>query len=209
MSIKEICRLNGFEPSSILVTGQRVFILPPKGLLHSRQEAPTISVDDSQNQFPDEDLKDENAEKKPDENEPKTSEPVESKFIWPVKGKILRGFNDVLPNGTNSEGINIGAPVNVAVRACADGTVVDAGELVLGFGKMLILSHDNGMLSIYGHLQEISVKRPQAGEVVRVTQGDVIGRVGKTGNVRVPQLHFQLRNAEKAPVDPRKYLPEG
>jgi lipoprotein NlpD len=209
MSIKEICRLNGLEPSAILVPGQRVFILPPKGIIQGPQSTPTISVETSTNQF--QEKVEEPSEEPPlttaeDESLDEWTVPVAT-FAWPVNGKLLRHFNDKLPNGTISEGINISAPMNVAVKACADGVVVDAGELVLGFGKMVILSHDNGMISIYGHLQEISVKRPQEGETVQVHKGQVIGRVGKTGNVRVPQLHFQLRDAKKTPVDPVKHLP--
>ncbi|MDR1907852.1 MAG: M23 family metallopeptidase [Holosporales bacterium] len=206
MSIKEICRLNGLEPSSLLIPGQKIFILPPKGMITS-SSTPTISVDTTPDQFPDEKLDEEGLDKSLDEEVLDAWNAPDFKFIWPVKGKILRGFNEKLPNGTQSEGINISAPLNVAVKACADGAVIDAGELVLGFGKMVILSHENGMISIYGHLQEISVKRPQQGETVPVSKGDVIGRVGKTGNVRMPQLHFQLRDAQKAPVDPKKYLP--
>jgi septal ring factor EnvC (AmiA/AmiB activator) len=209
MSIKEICRLNGIEPSVVLVPGQKVFILPPKGIVQTPKSTPTISVDTSFNQFT-ETPEETNAESTLSASEDNSLDNwvvPSTTFAWPVKGKILRNFNDKLPNGTTSEGINISAPLNVAVKACADGVVVDAGELVLGFGKMLILSHDNGMISIYGHLQEISVKRPQEGETVQVQKGQIVGRVGKTGNVRVPQLHFQLRDAKKIPVDPVKHLP--
>jgi murein DD-endopeptidase MepM/ murein hydrolase activator NlpD len=131
-----------------------------------------------------------------------------SKYIWPVKGKILRRFHEKLQNGTLSEGINIAAPLGVNVKACRAGTVLEAGELVLGFGKMVILSHEDDTISIYGHLQDITVKRPLQGELVKIQQGQVIGKVGKTGNVRTPQLHFQLRNAKKDPVDPLMFLPE-
>jgi murein DD-endopeptidase MepM/ murein hydrolase activator NlpD len=207
MSVNEICRLNGMELSAVLVPGQKVFILPPKGLVTSSGKAPEISVDTTPNQFPQEETIDitqpENLDEPFDD-----WRATQTPFVWPVKGKILRSFNDKLPNGSISEGVNISAPLNVAVKACGDGVVVDAGELVLGFGKMVILSHDNGMMSIYGHLQEISVKRPKQGETVQVEKGQVIGRVGKTGNVRVPQLHFQLRDAKKAPTDPLKYLPK-
>ena len=72
---------------------------------------------------------------------------------------------------------------------------------------MIILSLDNGMIAIYGHLQEISLPKASDGQPVRVKRGQVIGRVGKTGNVRVPQLHFQLRDSAKQPVNPLKVLP--
>ncbi|MDR1208629.1 MAG: LysM peptidoglycan-binding domain-containing M23 family metallopeptidase [Holosporales bacterium] len=208
MSIKEICRLNGLEPSTVLVPGQKVFILPPKGIVQGPQGAPIISVDTSSNQSSDtqeDPAVDSTLAISDDDSFDNWTVPTAT-FIWPVKGKLLRKFKDKLPNGTTSEGINISAPLNVSVKACADGVVVDAGELVLGFGKMVILSHDNGMISIYGHLQEISVKRPQDGETIQVQKGQVIGRVGKSGNVRVPQLHFQLRDAKKSPIDPVKHL---
>ncbi len=210
MSISEICRLNNLTPASLLLPGQKIFVIPPRDFGKGPMSTPSISVETSSPSF--EDVAQESAQ---EESMPDLAEAVmeaprvsSSDFIWPVKGRLLRRFNDKLPNGTVSEGINIGAPADIVVKAAADGTVFDAGELVLGFGKMVILTHDNGMISIYGHLQEISVKRPQPGEKVRVRQGQTLGRVGKTGNVRIPQLHFQLRNANKKPVNPLKYLPQ-
>lgn len=217
MSIHEICRLNNISPQAFIVPGQKIFIIPPKESIGqiSSSHSPTISVETSPEKFPEQLEKDSSLseesflESQPFDQEKKmdSSYPQVSEFIWPVKGKLLRRFNEKLPNGTLSEGINISAPANIIVKASANGVIMDAGELVLGFGKMVIILHDNGMISIYGHLQEITVKRPQQGEQVIVKQGQPIGRIGKTGNVRVPQLHFQLRNTQKTPVDPLKYLP--
>jgi murein DD-endopeptidase MepM/ murein hydrolase activator NlpD len=205
MSMKEICRLNGISASTVLVPGQRIFILPTA---HTQSKSPTISINETYSDSNHNIVENVTPDQENEQEEYLFPERAGSEFIWPVKGRVLRHFKDVLPNGTSNEGINISAPLNVAVRACADGDVVDVGELVVGFGKMIILSHDNGMISIYGHLQEIALNRPTSGERVRVTQGQVIGRVGKTGNVRVPQLHFQLRNQQKQPVNPIKCLPK-
>lgn len=230
MSVRELCKINGFEETSFLIVGQKIFITPQKISSIQSVQKPEISVEINNNDFENykeeplnqnnlnDDLQ-ENTQNNLKQNDDLSYSNTEEKhvneeivynhlkkFMWPVEGKILRKFNEKFPNGTISEGINISAPANVNVKACADGTILDAGELVLGFGKMIIISHDNGMISIYGHLQEIMVKRPQSGEKVQIKQGQTIGRVGKTGNVKTPQLHFQLRNEKKVPVDPLEFL---
>jgi murein DD-endopeptidase MepM/ murein hydrolase activator NlpD len=231
MSIQDVCRLNGLSENSYLIAGQRIFIAPSqRATIKKTGINPTIVIEtapDSMEEVEESGAELDNFEKeKAIENDEANDEKAniaeendlsyksqdydtqETEFVWPIKGKILKKFNEKLSNNTFSEGINVGAPANVKVRACLKGIVLDAGELVLGFGKMIILSHENGMVSIYGHLQEILVKKPQQGEKVVVAKGQIIGRVGKTGNVRTPQLHFQLRNNKKNPVDPLLYLPK-
>lgn len=233
MSVDSLCRLNGFGSSVILVPGQKIFINPQFGAFSQPAvtSKPVISVETNDSEFPktsgDESSIDKDMDKnieledsrikditkedysideynKVDKVE-ETSKPV-SEFTWPVKGSIIRGFGSKLPNGSISEGINIAAPVGTLVRACCDGELMDCGELVQGFGNMVIISHKNGMISIYGHLQEIKRAKPRNGKIF-LKKGDEIGKVGKTGNVKRSQLHFQLRNSNKAPVDPLKYLP--
>jgi murein DD-endopeptidase MepM/ murein hydrolase activator NlpD len=219
MSEAELCRLNGLAPQAVLIPGQKIFVLPDAEHTVSKwtnRSSPVIVEAQSPSFLGAEKQRDTafsevktDAPKKaedtltvPDEKEDGAHEA----FIWPVKGNLLRRFHEKMMNNNVSEGINISAPVGTRVVACADGVVMDAGELVLGFGKMVIISHPSGFISIYGHLQEINVARPKPREVVSVLQGQVIGRVGKSGNVRAPQLHFQLRNSKKDPVDPLKYL---
>ena len=67
-------------------------------------------------------------------------------------------------------------------------------------GNLLLLRHADGWMSAYAHLDEIQVDRGQT-----VQRGQAIGRLGQTGSVSSPQLHFELRRAGKA-VDPREYL---
>ncbi|GHS95314.1 hypothetical protein AGMMS49949_09610 [Alphaproteobacteria bacterium] len=227
MSVQEICRLNGLSPNALLIPGQKVFVLPysKEGSQDTSSKKPVISVETTPHFFLE---TEEAADSKEDILEP-SDEALEKSdrlnslknedeggrlppqkhsevYAWPVKGKLLRRFQEKLPNNNISEGINISAPAGTRVQACEDGTVMDTGELVLGFGKIIILLHDSGFISIYGHLQEINVARPKQGEKVFVKKGQNIGRVGKTGNVRTPQLHFQLRNANKTPVNPLQYL---
>lgn len=212
MTVQELCRLNNFTTTFALVPGQKVFVIPPKdnGVVGTGH-ASSITVETASNNFGEERINEGNTEDGMSESldSVDTSSILSSpedkgpRFVWPVKGRLLRRFKDPLPNGTLSDGINISAPINTPVRTIANGTVMDAGELVLGFGKMVLILHEDGLLSIYSHLQEISVRKGDT-----VSKAQVIGRVGKTGNVRVPQLHFQLRNSAKTLLDPLKVLPE-
>lgn len=205
MTVEEVCRLNELSPTATLVTGQKVAVIPPQS---SVVLSPVQSTETTGTVVEpvDSDFSQQESLETPDiAQEPRKVESLG--FVWPVQGKILRRFRLKLPNGMLNEGVNISAPANTAVKAVADGSVIDSGELVLGFGKMVILSLDNGMIAIYGHLQEVSLPKSKGDQSVRVKRGQIIGRVGKTGNVRLPQLHFQLRDANKKPVNPLKYLP--
>ena len=101
-----------------------------------------------------------------------------------------------------NDGINIAAPAGVPVRAADAGTVVFAGSEPQSFGNLILIRHSDGWLSAYGHNDSLLVKR---GDTVR--RGQTIARVGSSGNVDSPQLHFELRHANEA-VDPMQYLGE-
>jgi murein DD-endopeptidase MepM/ murein hydrolase activator NlpD len=68
------------------------------------------------------------------------------------------------------------------------------------FGNTVIVKHDNDIITSYAHLRDINVKNGAA-----VHRGDVIGSVGKTGDVTEPQLHFEILK-NKMPINPSKYL---
>jgi murein DD-endopeptidase MepM/ murein hydrolase activator NlpD len=100
-----------------------------------------------------------------------------------------------------NDGINIAAAAGTPVRASEAGTVAYAGNELRGFGNMLLLKHGGGWVTAYAHNKELLVKR---GEKVR--RGQVIARVGSTGGVDQPQLHFEIRKGKRA-VDPLDELP--
>ncbi len=122
-----------------------------------------------------------------------------SGFRWPVKGRVISGFGTKGPSG-NNEGINIALPEGTPVRAVEDGTVVHADDALKGYGKMVLVRHANGYVSVYAHNGELNVKR---GDTVK--RGQTLAKSGATGNVTSPQLHFELRKGA-TPVDPTKYL---
>ncbi len=122
-----------------------------------------------------------------------------SAFIWPVEGKVISKFGPAKDNLRN-DGINIAAPVGAPVKASGDGIVAYAGNELRGFGNMILLRHADGWVTAYAHNSSLLV---QKGDKVR--QGQAIARVGSSGNVDSPQLHFELRQGTKA-VDPLRNL---
>ena len=128
--------------------------------------------------------------------------PAGGGFLWPVKGRLISGFG-TKDNGLRNDGINIAAKRGQPVRAIAPGVVAYAGNELRGFGNLVLIKHDDGWVSAYAHADKIEVVR---GEKVR--RGQVIARVGDTGGVAEPQLHFELRR-DKKPVDPLPYLQKG
>jgi murein DD-endopeptidase MepM/ murein hydrolase activator NlpD len=122
-------------------------------------------------------------------------------FLWPVNGKIIAGFGP-REGGLHNDGLNIAAPLGTPVRAAENGVVAYAGNELRGFGNMLLIRHADGWMSAYAHADTLLVKRGD-----NVVRGQTIARVGQTGNVSSPQLHFELRRGADA-VDPMKYLGE-
>lgn len=116
---------------------------------------------------------------------------------WPMNGRIIGQFSE---SGTN-KGIDIAAKVGDAVNAAGPGRVVYAGQGLRGYGRLVIIKHNNTYLSAYAHNSNILVKEGQT-----VTRGQKIAEAGNTDS-DVPKLHFEIRRQGK-PVDPIKLLPE-
>ena len=120
-------------------------------------------------------------------------------FLWPVNGKVISPFGSK-NGGLHNDGINIAAPRGTPVRAAENGVVVYSGNQIRGFGNLLLIRHSDGWVTAYAHNDTLLVKKGQ-----QVKRGETIARVGSTGNVTQPQLHFELRKGTEA-VDPAGYL---
>ena len=122
-------------------------------------------------------------------------------FLWPVKGKVLSSYGGKSA-GLQNDGINIAAPRGAPVRAAENGVVAYSGNELRGFGNLLLLKHSGGWITAYAHNDKLLVKRGD-----KIKKGQTIARVGSSGSVQNPQLHFELRKGKKA-IDPIKYLPK-
>jgi len=121
------------------------------------------------------------------------------KFSWPLQGKLISGYG-TKDKGLHNDGINIAAPRGTTVKASENGVVAYAGNEIRGFGNLLLIKHDGGWVTAYAHNDQLLVKRGD-----KVSKGQKISKVGSTGSVSKPQLHFELRKGSTA-VDPHKYL---
>ena len=130
---------------------------------------------------------------------PKINARSSSKFSWPVRGKILSNYG-AKSSGLFNDGISIGATRGTAVKAAENGVVAYAGNEVKGMGNLIIIQHEDGWMTVYAHMDSMVVRRG-----ARVSVGQQIGTVGKTGKVDSPQLHFEIRKGTKA-YNPTQYL---
>ncbi|MDE5707593.1 MAG: M23 family metallopeptidase, partial [Alistipes sp.] len=130
--------------------------------------------------------------------------------IWPIDRQALRG--GIEPFGYRNhpiyhrwifhKGIDLAADIGNNVYATGDATVqfTDQGQPRRGYGKQILLDHEFGYQTRYAHLDQIFVK---AGE--RVVRGQLIGKVGRTGGVTGPHLHYEVIHAGNV-VNPINYF---
>lgn len=121
-----------------------------------------------------------------------------SRWIWPVKGKIISTFSQ---KDTARKGIDIASRLGADVYASNNGTVVYSGDGLRGYGELIIIKHSNNLLSAYAHNSKRLVKEGQS-----IKQGAVIAQSGK-GTDGKPLLHFEIRKNGQ-PVNPLSYLPK-
>ncbi|MBU4226945.1 LysM peptidoglycan-binding domain-containing protein [bacterium] len=122
-------------------------------------------------------------------------------FIWPVRKRINSPYGMRVSSGRKEfhSGIDIGAPTGTNIVAAESGRVSYSGYM-RGYGNVIILSHNEGYSTVYAHNSVNSVKKGQY-----VTKGNIIGKVGRTGNATGSHLHFEVRLNGK-PVNPLSYL---
>ena len=138
------------------------------------------------------------------------------RFLWPIPhATVTQGFGPTpyvfeasyagFPHFHT--GIDLAVPLGTPVFAAADGVVVlarpmaDTGGLLVGYGNYVIIQHDAGLKTLYGHLMAIGAK-----EGDQVKRGQLIGLVGSTGNSTGPHTHFEVR-IDNSPIDPLQMLP--
>lgn len=126
--------------------------------------------------------------------------------LWPVAGRITSSFGErqdplLTGEGEFHTGVDIAAPFGSHVHAAADGVVEKVGW-ESGYGRVVVIDHENGIETLYAHLSGFAVTVGQ-----RVRCGQLIGYVGLSGRTTGPNLHYEVR-VHNTPVNPHKYLRE-
>lgn len=124
-------------------------------------------------------------------------------FIIPVDGEISSGYgmriHPVLKVERMHNGIDISQAEGTPVKAVMDGIVEYTGE-DREMGRFVKICHENDLVTIYAHLKDVHVKKDD-----KITQGTVIGTVGKTGLAESPHLHFEVWQ-HNIPQNPAEWL---
>ncbi len=116
---------------------------------------------------------------------------------WPVRGVLYARFGK--KGKQPHDGIDLAAPEGTPVQTAAPGTVLYAGEQK-AYGRIAIVEHEHGLITLYAHNRDLRVKTGQ-----RVREGQVIATVGQSGKTSGPHLHFEVRK-NGVPVDPLLFL---
>lgn len=126
-------------------------------------------------------------------------------MIWPSYTKYLTSkfgprYLSLYGYTRSHNGVDIGASYGSNIWAASGGTVILAGWNG-GYGNCVMINHGNGYTTLYGHMSKITVSQGET-----VSQGQIVGYVGSTGNSTGPHLHFEVRaSATAAPMDPMSF----
>lgn len=194
---QKLAALNSIPPPYRIVPGQRITL--DSSRVEPPVKRPTPAAQPSRPQT--------GGYKKPPANDKPIQEKVANQrdnrvnisWQWPATGTVLRRFS--MQGAAVNKGIDIAGQRGDPVLAAAPGKVVYSGPGMVGYGNLIIIKHNDDLLSAYAHN---SVLRVDEGEVVKA--GQRIAEIGSSGTTR-NQLHFEIRRNGK-PVDPLFYLPK-
>jgi len=179
---REVAQWNSLDDPTKLRVGQMLRVKPPPERPVQIGSAPSAGRIESRPLG--------SSEQKPAvREEPKLLETQPVQFLWPVRGRVAAGFAEPRQKGIDIEG-RVGDPV----LAAAAGRVTYVGSGIPGLGKLVVIKHDQGYITVYANNRETLVKEQQA-----VARGQKIAELGE-------KLHFQIRKGAAA-VDPLLYLP--
>jgi lipoprotein NlpD len=131
--------------------------------------------------------------------EPEPSAPAaKARLAWPLHGVLYGRYG--VRGGRRHDGIDLSAPEGTAIHAASTGTVIYAGDQP-GYGSIVILRHEGGLVTLYAHCSALLVAE---GAAVKV--GQPIARVGQSGRTTGPHVHFEVREGTR-PRNPLLFLP--
>jgi lipoprotein NlpD len=193
MEFWQLASINGIRPPYNIYAGQRLSLRDKAGA--GAVSAPVSTAGMPQPESAPK-VTDNNVEKPAADTTGKVTE-FDGNWQWPTRGRLLRGYK---PNEPGKKGINIGGHNEQPVKAAASGKVVYVGSGLVGYGRLIIIRHNEELLSTYGHNSILLVEEGEA-----VEAGQVIAKMGSSGTDRT-ELYFEIRKDGK-PVDPLAYLP--
>ncbi len=180
VDLTELARMNGLTPPYAINLGQRLAV-PVAGAASTSVATTTTTT-----------------------AAPKTpiAQPsARQGFMWPVQGRLVSNYGPKA-GGLHNDGINIAVAHGTPIRASDAGVVAYAGGDLKAYGNLVLVQHQGGWVTAYAHADEILVTRGQ-----KVDRGQYLARVGRTGGVTTPQLHFEIRQGRRA-VNPLYHLPK-
>lgn len=190
MSVNQLARQNKLKDPYLLKPGQKLVIQSwtaeevPQAITGAGKKKSTAK----------------SSPKVPNKKEIKVPVSAQKKrFHYPVKGKVIQNFG-ATKGGSYNDGINIAAKKGTPILVADKGTVAYAGSDLKGYGNLVLVRHEGGWFTAYAHADKVMVKK---GQVLKT--GQKIATVGKSGGVKTPQLHFEVRYKTK-PVNPLTYL---
>jgi lipoprotein NlpD len=190
---RSIARWNGLRPPYRIYAGQTLRLRPPTA---TRKPPPPQPVSKTS--------KPASKTTRPVQKTPPRERRSESKAVsrdlrwsWPVQGKVVSRFKAADPLRS---GIKIAGSQGKQILSAESGKVVYSGSGLIGYGRLIIVKHNDKYLSAYGHNRKILVAEGE-----QVTKGQKIAEMG-TSNSGAPVLHFEIRRDGK-PVDPLRLLP--
>ena len=125
----------------------------------------------------------------------KNTKSLANRFMWPTDGDVAQQFNP----DDGMKGILIEGSLGQEVKSIAKGRVIYAGEDLKGYGKLIIIKHDDDILSVYGHNRELLVTEGQ-----KISSGEIISTMGQTDDGKI-HLHFEIRKSGLS-VNPMNYF---
>jgi murein DD-endopeptidase MepM/ murein hydrolase activator NlpD len=121
-------------------------------------------------------------------------------WLWPVSGGRIISYYGAPRKTHRHQGVDIQGVHGARIVAASPGRVVYSGDSLRGYGKTVIVDHGAGYRSLYAHNSKLLVREGQ-----RVKRGQLIARVGQSGNASTDHCHFEIRKNDAA-LDPLRYV---
>lgn len=195
LDVEELMAANAITDPRSLSVGQQLLI---PGAEEVRTVLPPPGVEPEQSARATPEQKRPDAKKsKPVVSRPRTGPTPNAVLSWPLRGVLYGRFGK--KGREPHDGIDLAAPLGTPVKTAAPGLVLFAGEQ-RGYGNIVIIEHESGLVTLYAHNRDLRVKTGQ-----KVRKDQVVATVGESGRTSGPHLHFEVRK-EGIAVDPVPYL---